>query len=119
MSKTMTQAVIFGGTGYIGRNWANRLAAQNRFSRIILADVRPPAAPLLPPIEFQLCDVRQPIQSQISTLEPDWIFNFAAVHREPGHEPAEYFDTNLPGARNVCAFAESTNCPNIAFTSSI
>lgn len=115
----MTHAVIFGGTGYIGRNLANRLAAQNRFSRIILADIRPPAAPLPPPIEFQLCDVRRPIQSQISGLEPDWIFNFAAVHREPGHEPAEYFDTNLAGARNVCAFAEATNCPNITFTSSI
>jgi nucleoside-diphosphate-sugar epimerase len=115
----MAHTIIFGGTGYIGRNWAIRLAAQDEFNRIILADIRHPDGPLPPRVEFQLCDVRQPISSQLSCAEPDWIFNFAAVHREPGHEPAEYFDTNLAGARNVCAFADATGCQNILFTSSI
>ena len=47
------------------------------------------------------------------------LFNFAAVHREPGHAREEYFDTNIAGAKNVCAFAEETGCKNILFTSSI
>jgi len=115
----MSYAVIFGGAGYVGRNWAIRLAAQNTFSRITLADIRHPDGPLPPTVEFQLCDVRQPIQAQLSGPKPGWIFNFAAVHREPGHHPAEYFDTNLAGARNVCVFAEATGCRNILFTSSI
>ena len=115
----MTSAVIFGGTGYIGGNWARRLAAGKRFDRIILADIRLGKSPLPPQVEFQECDVRKPILPQIDGVKPDWIFNFAAVHREPGHEPAEYFDTNLPGARNVCAFAEATGCLNLLFTSSI
>ena len=34
------------------------------------------------------------------------IFNFAAVHRTPGHEDHEYFETNIRGAENVVTFAE-------------
>jgi len=115
----MSTAIIFGGAGYIGSNLARRLAAAKRFERIILADIRTAELPLPPQVEYQACDVRKPILPQLAGLKPDWIFNFAAVHREPGHAPAEYFDTNLPGARNVCAFAEATGCANLLFTSSI
>ena len=47
------------------------------------------------------------------------IFNFAAVHRTPGHEDHEYFETNIRGAENVVAFAEKWNIKKIVFTSSI
>jgi nucleoside-diphosphate-sugar epimerase len=113
----MSTGLILGGCGYIGFNWARRLAARKRFDRIVLADVRPPSAPLADGLEFAPCDVRRPLQ--FSDLKPEWIFNFAAVHREPGHAREEYFDTNLPGAKNTCAFAEQAGCNNILFTSSI
>ena len=51
--------------------------------------------------------------------EDDVIFNFAAVHRTPGHEDHEYFETNIRGAENVEAFAEKWNIKKIVFTSSI
>jgi nucleoside-diphosphate-sugar epimerase len=110
--------VIFGGAGYVGRRWAARLAEKNKFRRIILADLRRPDF-VGGQTEFVSCDVRQPIEPQLPGIRPNWIFNFAAVHREPGHARAEYFDTNLPGARNVCHFAETTDCKNILFSSSI
>ena len=47
------------------------------------------------------------------------VFNFAAVHRTPGHEDHEYFETNINGAENVVAFAEKYNRKKIVFTSSI
>jgi nucleoside-diphosphate-sugar epimerase len=115
----MSGAVIFGGAGYIGRNWARRLAAQGKFGPIVLADLREPEGPLPRGVEFKLCDVRQPIHPQVPGIRPEWIFNFAAVHREPGHHPAEYFDTNLAGARRACEFAEATECAKLLFTSSI
>ena len=51
--------------------------------------------------------------------EDDVIFNFAAVHRTPGHEDHEYFETNIRGAENVVAFAEKWNIKKVVFTSSI
>lgn len=111
-------AIIFGGTGYIGLRLAAYLQRRG-WDHVLLADIKPPAVQLPSGVEFALCDVRQAIMPQIGARSAAWLFNFAAVHREPGHEFREYFDTNLPGARNVSAYAEAINCQNILFTSSI
>jgi nucleoside-diphosphate-sugar epimerase len=47
------------------------------------------------------------------------IFNFAAIHRTPGHPDHAYFETNIRGAENVCDFARKHGIENIVFTSSI
>lgn len=71
--------------------------------------------------EFIRGDVREDIPTGpfVGCGEGSWIFNFAAVHREPGHAYHEYFDTNIPGAENVCEFASATGIQKILFTSSI
>ena len=115
----MSRCVIFGGTGYIGSMLARGLAESGSFGEIVLADLKPLAGPLPPRTRFVPCDVRGPVAPHVVAGDAQWIFNFAAVHREPGHAPQEYFDTNLYGARNVCAFAEQVGCPNIVLTSSI
>jgi len=116
----MKCCVILGGSGYIGYRWGLRLLATGRCQKIVLADIKKPPVELLPKgMEFHPCDVRQPLLLQLGTLQPEWLFHFAAVHREPGHERPEYFDTNLPGSRHVCAYAEEVHCQNILFTSSI
>ncbi len=69
---------------------------------------------------FIYCDVRQPIELEKVDITPDdVIFNFAAVHRTPGHPDPAYFETNIRGAENVCAFAERHGIRKIVFTSSI
>jgi nucleoside-diphosphate-sugar epimerase len=52
-------------------------------------------------------------------MRPSIIFNLAAIHREPGHEPREYFETNIHGAENVCEYATASQSSRIVFTSSI
>jgi hypothetical protein len=52
--------------------------------------------------------VRVPIASILVPERPNGIFNLAAVYRKAGHEPHEFFYTNLAGARNVCAFASDS-----------
>ena len=47
------------------------------------------------------------------------IYHLAAIARIPGHPDKDYFETNILGAENVCAFAEAIDCQNIVFTSSI
>jgi nucleoside-diphosphate-sugar epimerase len=68
-------------------------------------------------IQFFECDVRNEIDLPI--VDVDFIFNYAAVHREPGHEAFEYYETNIRGAETVIDFATKINCQNIFFTSSI
>ena len=69
---------------------------------------------------FVECDVRKSIEHLTFTpTSEDVIFNFAAVHRTPGHPDQAYFETNIRGAENVCAFAEKFGIKKIVFTSSI
>lgn len=115
----MTTGIIFGGAGFIGAHLARRLLATGRARHVHLADVRPNPLAGQPGITASITDVRQPIPADLAPEPPAWIFNLAAVHREPGHEAIEYFDTNLAGARNVTAYAAAVGCPNLYFTSSI
>lgn len=129
----MTQkcAVIFGGTGFIGLHFTRHLIEKVGFSRVVLADIKPPEQHVAHQfikdylatgkVSYIYCDVREPIQTGlVSEGSPvHLIANFAAVHREPGHLPHEYFDTNLPGATYVCMYAEAVGCEDIIFTSSI
>ncbi|MDB5819318.1 MAG: hypothetical protein JWQ11_2958 [Rhizobacter sp.] len=124
-------AVIFGGTGFIGLHFARFLVDQAKFTRVVLADVKPPQEHIASTfvqdllgrgaVNYVQCDVRQPISVAALGLpgQVALIANFAAVHREPGHQPHEYFETNIPGARHVCAFAQEVGCEDIIFTSSI
>jgi GlcNAc-P-P-Und epimerase len=115
----MSSCLILGGSGYIGWRWAERLSRTGRFARIVAADTKAAPGPLPPGVEHVACDVRKPLADQLPSLKPDWVFNFAAVHREPGHERLEYFRTNLPGARNAIDYAIAAGCERMLFTSSI
>ena len=116
----MGQVVIFGGSGFIGTFLARHLVESGQVDEVIIADIRESSLVGLLGIKYFQLDVRNAIDPEIvAGIAPDWIFNLAAVHREPGHEAHEYFDTNLKGAENVCSFAEAVGCKNIYFTSSI
>jgi nucleoside-diphosphate-sugar epimerase len=119
--------VIFGGSGYIAGYIVNYLIAHGLAEKIYLADIKKPRMEIWNPdvksrynkgqIEYQFCDVKNKIVLDVSAV--DVVFNLAAIHREPGHEPEEFFDTNIKGAENVIEFAEFVDCKNILFTSSI
>jgi nucleoside-diphosphate-sugar epimerase len=70
-------------------------------------------------VKFASWDVRHAVPESLLGCRPTLIFNLAAIHREPGHEPREYYETNLKGAENVCAFASRAGCDRLVFTSSI
>jgi len=118
----MSSCIIFGGAGFVGTHLTRHFLKTGRFSHVHIADLLPTKLAELPGVTSSLTDVRQPIPSDLITEKPEWIFNLAAIHREPGEPPhtrEEYFETNIPGARNVCKYADETDCNNIYFTSSI
>jgi GlcNAc-P-P-Und epimerase len=65
----------------------------------------------------KFCDVRKPIEEECG--DESVIYNLAAIHKTPGHEYHEYFETNIKGAENICIFAMENNINTIVFTSSI
>ncbi|WP_103069032.1 NAD-dependent epimerase/dehydratase family protein [Aquimarina sediminis] len=119
-------AIIFGGSGYIGRHLLQELLNENQFDSYIIADLKPLIGfddYLNQKVKYIAVDVKKKIDLGVDLLgfdsEKSWIFNFAAIHREPGHEFQEYFDTNIPGAENINNFARENKIDNIFFTSSI
>lgn len=113
-----SQAIIFGGAGFVGTHLAMRLVASQKYKRVVSVDIRQPKANVAG-VEYLRHDVRERIDSNISNGSPAEIFNLAAVHVTPGHPDGDYYYTNVLGAVNVCKFANEIDCKNIIFTSSI
>jgi nucleoside-diphosphate-sugar epimerase len=126
----MSIAVIFGGSGFIGCYLAMQVLNDGIAEKVILADIKPTCddrflSQLLPyikagSIEFAECDVRNDIGNQLAISDNvSFVANLAAIHREPGHEAFEYYETNILGAENVCKWSSEIGCQDIIFTSSI
>lgn len=129
MHTVANTALIFGGTGFVGTFFAQSLLAQNIVDKVYLVDKESVDVKLSVFRKKQVADdsrmifingdVRQSLDWLNIPEQVSLIANFAAIHREPGHEDCEYFETNLLGAQNVCILAERIGCNNMIFTSSI
>ena len=124
----MNCAVIFGGSGFIGTFFANYLIESKTVDKVYLydkeqIDQKPfPYRKSLITEQQQIEEINGDVRKPITWSPAESIYliaNFAAVHREPGHEDFEYYETNLLGAEHVCAWAQTVDCRNIIFTSSI
>jgi GlcNAc-P-P-Und epimerase len=114
----MNSIILFGGAGFVGTHLARMIDEGKLYDKIWIADLREPKE-MNGRVEYVRCDVRLPVDRTLFPEKPSSIVNLAAVHTSPGHPANEYFETNILGARNVCAFAEAAGTDRIVFTSSI
>jgi nucleoside-diphosphate-sugar epimerase len=115
---TVSQAMVFGGAGFIGSHLVRSLVASKQYERVVAVDIGKPRF-RVDGVEYVRHDVRKKIPLELAKGQPAKIFNLAAVHVTPGHQDWEYFDTNIQGAIEVCRFASLTSSCDIVFTSSI
>ena len=108
-------AVIFGGSGFLGSHLCAFLTAKE--FQVVIADLRRPLV-TEQSVQYQYCDVREPITIGDEAV-PEVVFNLAAVHRTPGHQPHEYYETNVLGALHVAEWCATRNVRTLVFTSSI
>src|SRR5258708_5342882 len=115
----MASCLIFGGSGYICTKLAEYLLENGKMDTVFIADLRESPLKTKSGVVALKIDVRIPIPPTMIDQGVDWIFNLAAVHREPGHDAKEYYETNILGATHVCEYADAIRCNQIFFTSSI
>lgn len=113
-------AIITGGSGYIGSFLLKHLLNDASWNEIYNFDLIEQTLKN-PKIIYRHVDVRSTIHEELGPLDNDksWIFNLAALCREPGNEPHEYFDTNVNGAKTVTEWADRMGIKNIYFTSTM
>ena len=108
--------IVFGGSGFIATHFIRRLRLSERCP-IISADILPPREQV-EGVEYRTLDVRD-----LTNFQPPYgtkrIYNFAAIHRTPGHPDWEYYETNVGGAVEITQLAARHDIPEIIFTSSI
>lgn len=108
----MSRILIFGGSGFVGRHLINELSLSGHdltVADIVLSKDHGTA-------KFISCDIRK----VIDISEPfDIVINLAAVHRTPGHEPWEYYETNVLGTINIVRWCNVRGINKIVFVSSI
>lgn len=125
----MSKIIITGGFGFIGVNFIQYLLNNKLCEKIYVIDINKPIDKYLKnkidkfiyekKIIFINHDIRKPINQYEELEKINLIINLAAVHKMPGHDDFEYFETNIEGAKNICKFADKIKCKNIIFTSSI
>lgn len=121
----MRVAILLGGSGYIAKYLLKRFIELEAFDNYFVLDIRSldgfEKEQEIGLLKWQFGDVREVIDLNMEDIDLNnsWIFNFAAVHREPGHTYKEYFDTNIPGAKNTVELASRLGIKNVFFTSSI
>ncbi|WP_281522035.1 NAD-dependent epimerase/dehydratase family protein [Dubosiella newyorkensis] len=121
--------IIFGGSGFIGTHLIHLLKEEyiKPNDKIYDLDLVMPGEEGVVPgivehndgVQYMRMDVRKLIHFDIPTTPDDIVFNLAAVHRTPGHEDNEYFETNIRGAEDVTQWCEEKGIKRILFTSSI
>ena len=109
--------IVFGGSGFIGYHLINYTI--NNISNIDLINIDLVKTVHNINNNYVKGDVRNKIDVPLNIPSDAIIYNFAAIHKIPGHENHEYFETNILGAENVCDFARNKNIRTIVFASSI
>ena len=106
----MKNAVIFGGTGFIGTFFAIHLINNEKYQKVYLYDHETVEEKnsiyrkKLISGNNNIIQVKGDVRNEIDWspgTDIDLIANMAAIHREPGHKNFEYFETNILGANNV------------------
>ena len=110
--------LITGGSGYIGSRLVERLSERDETERIVIADVRPPAA-FRPRTDFRRLDVRdrEGVRALVAEVKPDALIHLAFM-LNPSHDEALMYDVDVNGTFHVLEAASFAGTEQVLVTSS-
>jgi nucleoside-diphosphate-sugar epimerase len=121
----MAQAIVTGGSGFIGGHLLQHLLQGEQFDTIINLDYKAPSLQSSDGhrLHYIKADVREPLDPEpfkaLGCGEETVIFNLAAICKIPGYPTVDYFRTNIRGAETVTKLADALGCTTMIFMSSI
>jgi UDP-glucose 4-epimerase len=110
--------VITGGSGYIGSRLVDHLLRRDDTERIVVCDVRPPAASG-PKVEFERLDVRDAdaCRTVLQRVRPDALVHLAFI-LNPSHDEHFMYDVDVNGTQNVLEAAAAAGTEHVLVTTS-
>ncbi len=121
----MAQAIVTGGSGFVGSHLIEHLVNQKAYEKIINVDYVASNVAISDGklLHYINADVRETLDAQLfkelGCGRDTVIFNLAAICKIPGFPAIDYFRTNIRGAETVCRLAEELHARSIVFTSSV
>jgi GlcNAc-P-P-Und epimerase len=110
-------AVVFGGSGFIGMHLLRTLKQDGRFNEIKSIDITQPYE-ILDGVTYEIFDARKILPLHLANKD-SVIFNLTALRTFPGHSDEEYFETNVGTTERIIELAKSVGSKKIIFTSTM
>lgn len=114
----MQQALVTGGTGFIGSHVARALVAHGYGVRILRRTTSRLDAVQDIDCEHAVGNVLDPDSLRAAMAGVDWVFHVAAIADYWRSNPARIYAVNVDGTRNVLQAAEDSGVQRVIFTSS-
>lgn len=108
------RVTVVGGSGFIGSRLCQRLNREN----IVNFNIIDKLGSHFFSSKVTIADIRFPI-NKLLLGNSSVLINLAAEHRDDVAPKSLYDETNVQGARNICAVAREKNIEKIIFTSSV
>lgn len=115
----MSNALVTGGTGFVGSHVVRRLCAEGFTVRVLARRTSPLRLLESLPVELVLGDLLDPESLRKAATGCDTLFHVAADYRLWARHPQDLYRNNVEGTENILAAARAAGVSRVIYTSTV